>query len=1523
MKRPRSIPLIVPGRRPIGIGVLAVALAVLTAVVVACTDDFLSPDGSAPPVPVFSVQEEGTPDFTKVFSPDPIGPGSASMLTFTIDNSGEGTPVSAMAFTDVLPAGVTLASPAFVSNTCGGTLTAPNGGTTVSLTGGMLGAGAKCTIVVNVTGSTAGVHMNVSGDLISSAGNSGTAAADLEVTIDLPGFIKSFSPAAVEFGGRSTLTFIIDNTANPAVVPNLDFTDVLPANMVVASPANKATTCGTTTIPPTLTAIPGSSTITLDADGTVGFPAVGAMSLCTVTVDVVGNAVGLLGNVTELLAEFVSAGKAAAVLEVTPFVDLLTLEKEFTDDPTAPGGTATLEFTVTNRSRDDAATGITFTDDLEATLTGLTPTLPPTPDPPCGAGSMLSFSMGDLTLTGGNLAAEASCTFTVSLTVPGGAVPGTYPNSAGPVSGDVGGSPETGNTATDKLFVVGFPILTKEFTDDPVGTGGTVTLEFTITNSLTTSALSDIEFLDELTSGGSGGSDASIGVSPSSGGFLPFPVSVGLPPSPDPPCGPSSSLALVSAGTDRQALELTGGSLAPAGFPGDSCTFTVTVDIPEDLPAGTYNNSTEEIFAALADFGGTPTVEGPGARDSIVVVAAPQLAKEFTNDPVLPGGTVTLEFTFQNLDPDNAASAIAFTDDLGDALAGLTLTSVDANTCGGTVSGVGTDMFGYSGGTLAAEAECTITLTLTVPGGVAGTFNNETSVVTATVLGETASAPKASDDLIVTPLTFTKEFTNDPAALGGTVTLLFTLALDASASGAVTGIFFTDNLAAVVPGTPDLMVASLDVNTCGGSESGTPTFIIYTGGSLSPGTSCTISFTLDVPALAESGTFNNVTSSLGSSLGTQPPAVDAVTVAEPPSLGLTKEFIDDPTPAGGVVTLQFTIGFDGLSPATGIGFTDDLDAALTDLVALGLPKSNVCGTGSELSGTSVLTLTGGSLSPGGSCTFTASLLVPVDAPPGLHINTTSSITGMSNAMPVTGDPASDGLEVLAGLLGMDFGDAPNGAYETLLAFDGARHILGSSLFLGATVDDERDGQPNGGPNGATGDDLNGAIPDDEDGVTFTSLINPGGIAKVDVVASVAGGFLSAWGDFNFNGSWTDPGEQFFTDVALSAGTNSLTFTVPAAATVGGRYVRFRLSTATGLLPTGEAPDGEVEDYRINVTEDFDFGDAPGVYPTRLAQNGARHKLGSGIFLGASVDEELDGQPTGQPNGAAGDDQMGSTPDDEDGVKFTSALVPGMMATVDVVASAPGILNAWIDFNFSGVWQASERIFANVPLSAGTNSLSFLVPAGTALGNKFARFRINSTGGLAPNGMAADGEVEDYQVTVGRLDFGDAPGVYPTKVASNGAPGGARHILSSGLFLGAAVDSELDGQPNGGPNGATGDDLKGATPDDEDGVMFVGALTPGSMATVEVIASQAGVLNAWIDWELGSGMPGAGVWGPTDQIFTNVPLVAGLNTLMFTVPASAVPAAKYARFRVNAAGGLGPTGLAVDGEVEDYRVEVVP
>ncbi len=322
---------------------------------------------------------------------------------------------------------------------------------------------------------------------------------------------------------------------------------------------------------------------------------------------------------------------------------------------------------------------------------------------------------------------------------------------------------------------------------------------------------------------------------------------------------------------------------------------------------------------------------------------------------------------------------------------------------------------------------------------------------------------------------------------------------------------------------------------------------------------------------------------------------------------------------------------------------------------------------------------------------------------------------------------------------MDFGDAPDPTYPTLLANNGGRHVIVAGMMLGTSIDGEPDGQPH--PI-ALGDDNNGP---DEDGVVFTSPIEVGGTASVDVTASMAGR-LDAWLDFAGDGSWA--GDVIFSSVALSPGANPLNFTVPASAVPGSTFVRFRYSSTGGLNPFGLANDGEIEDYLVIIidppADELDFGDAPDpTYPTLLTSNGARHVIDSTVLLGSAIDAEADGLPSG---GAMGDDT--NNIDDEDGVILTSPLLRGAAAGVTVTSTAAACLDAWIDFNADGAWAgATEHILVSEPLSVGNNPLTFNVPMGSANGPTYARFRLSTTGGLSPDGLASDGEVEDYKVYI--------------------------------------------------------------------------------------------------------------------------------------------------------------------------------
>ncbi|MDX1924959.1 MAG: DVUA0089 family protein [Pirellulaceae bacterium] len=185
---------------------------------------------------------------------------------------------------------------------------------------------------------------------------------------------------------------------------------------------------------------------------------------------------------------------------------------------------------------------------------------------------------------------------------------------------------------------------------------------------------------------------------------------------------------------------------------------------------------------------------------------------------------------------------------------------------------------------------------------------------------------------------------------------------------------------------------------------------------------------------------------------------------------------------------------------------------------------------------------------------------------------------------------------------------------------------------------------------------------------------------------------------------------------------------------------------------------------------LDYGDAPdpftttaGRYPTKHENDGARHVLPSAgttaILLGSTITADSNGTPTPDANG-----------DTDDGVTFDSATLPtrgkfnrNIFTSVTVTLSSPGYADAWIDFNADGDWDdPGEKILDAVRFNNGALTRTFQVkvpdtapiPAGPT--TTFARFRSSSTGGLIPTGLAVDGEIEDYAVTI-------VPGTPPTAV----------------------------------------------------------------------------------------------------------------------------------------------------------------
>ena len=572
-------------------------------------------------------------------------------------------------------------------------------------------------------------------------------------------------------------------------------------------------------------------------------------------------------------------------------------------------------------------------------------------------------------------------------------------------------------------------------------------------------------------------------------------------------------------------------------------------------------------------------------------------------------------------------------------------------------------------------------------------------------------------------------------------TTTYTVAASNNGPSDVTGASLTDTFPAALDNCS--FTASASGGASGHSASGSGD--LNETLDLPEGASVTYTIDCDIAADA-SGTLANtasVSSGVSDPTTSNNSATDTDTLEPEADVSISKD--DGQAMAVPGSSLTYTIvaaNSTGPSAADGVSVADpfpaDLDCEWTS-TASGGATGNTAG---PVSGDIAETI---DLPVGDMVTYTADCSIAADASGTLSNQATVTASGGVDDSDTANNSASDDTELAM----LDFGDAPDSsidpafAFPTTLADDGARHGIDDTLFLGAAIDAEGDGQPDAT---AGGDDNAGATPDDEDGVTFSGTPAVCEDLELTVTAS-APGLLNAWLDWNTDGSW-QPSEQVAVDVSLSAGANAFVVTVPCDASTAMPVIgRFRLNSAGGLGPAGLADNGEVEDHVFDLLP-LDFGDAPDdsvapsfAYPTTFADNGARHAESS-LILGSGWDAEMEGLPSAT---ATGDDTDNT--DDEDGVTVPT-LVRGNAIDVSVTSAGAGQVDAWIDYNADGDWQdAGEQVLDDASVSAGANTLTVTPPTDAVLGETFARFRLSSAGGLMPTGFAADGEVEDYTVTL--------------------------------------------------------------------------------------------------------------------------------------------------------------------------------
>jgi large repetitive protein len=784
----------------------------------------------------------------------------------------------------------------------------------------------------------------------------GTPIFDVAVT-------KS-GPSTINRGADITYTVTVSNPGNtPATT--VQMTDPLPPGITFVSLAQSGP-------------VFACSTPAAGANGTISCSiatlAVGASTTFTIVGSVPGSATGgstfaNTATVTTTSADSNNTNNSQTSTATVNALADLSVTKTAPGTATA-GSDVSFSIQVMNNGLDAAAT-VSLTDPLPAGMTFVSETQNSGPAFSCSNPS--AGTNGTITCTIASMPAGSIADFTFVANIPPQTPPGTTFNNTATVSTATFDPNDENNVSTGSTTVPAPSADLRVQKNGPVSAlpNSDVAYSITVINAGPDPA-ANVALTDTLP-----GTMTFVSIAQNSG----------------PAFDCTSQPAVGSGGT----VTCTIATLAA----NTTSTFTLTGHMPSGTPAGTTFTNVANVATSTSDpnpiNNQSPTTLTVGNSDLAITKTGPATATA--------GGTIAWTITVTNNGPDTEPNA-SFSDTLP---AGTTFNSFVQNT--GAAASCGTPAPNNPGNVvcsfppLASADSAQFTLTANINPSFTGTLNNTASVTGDNVDPNSGNNSQMASATVSASADLTINKTGPASANAGT-DVTYTVTLTNSGPSGASAVSLSDSTPANTTFVSETQTTGPAFSCSKPAVGGTGTISCTIG--LFPIGSATFSITLHIGAGTATGTVITNTANVSSTTadpnpsGNTPSANTTVTASPNADLSITKTPAPGPYGTGQQLTYTIVVSNGGPSAAAAVTVTDTLPAGTT------LVSSTPAGA---CSGSPVVTCNAGTITNGGSATFTLTVTLP--STPGPITNTAVVSASAANPDPNPGNnPATSTITVV-------------------------------------------------------------------------------------------------------------------------------------------------------------------------------------------------------------------------------------------------------------------------------------------------------------------------------------------------------------------------------------------------------------------------------------------------------------------------------------------------------------------------------